>query len=206
MPLTSTMHPTVGEAFLKRDRAGRALAANSERIALACREMAARFRRGGKLIVFGNGGGGADAAHIAVEFMHPVIVGKEALPALALSNDSATVTGLSSREGFAEAFAHQVRRWADPADMALGISRDGRCENVLRALEAARELGLFTLALVGGGGGAIMRDRAADHILVADSDDPAVVKEIHVTMYHVVWELVHVLFEQPGLIGDGGAG
>ncbi|MEV7014034.1 SIS domain-containing protein [Streptosporangium sp. NPDC051022] len=206
MPVTSTMHPAVGEAFLRRDRAGRALAADSERIARACQEMAVRFRKGGKLIVFGNGGGGTDAAHITVEFMHPVIVGKKALPAVALNNDSATVTGVSNREGLSEIFAHQVRQWADPADMALGISRDGRCENVLRALETARELGLFTLALVGGDGGAIMRSRAADHILVAASDDPAVVKEIHVTVYHVLWELVHVLFEQPGLIADGRTG
>lgn len=206
MPVTSTMHPAVGEAFVRRDSAGRALAADSERIAQACREMAARFRRGGKLIVFGNGGGGTDAAHITVEFMHPVIVGKKALPAVALSNDSATVSGVSGREGLAETFAHQVRQWADPADMALGISRDGGCENVLRGLETARELGLFTLALVGGDGGAIARDGAADHVLIAASDDPAVVKEIHVTVYHVLWELVHVLFEQPGLIGDGAAG
>ncbi|MEV8631704.1 SIS domain-containing protein [Streptosporangium sp. NPDC051023] len=206
MPVTSTMHPAVGEAFLKRDRAGRALAADSERIALACRELAARFRRGGKLIVFGNGGCGTDAAHITVEFMHPVIVGKKALPAMALNNDSATVTGVSNREGLAETFAHQVRQWADPADMALGISRDGRCENVLRALETARELGLLTLALLGGDGGAIARRGVADHLLTAASDDPAVVKEIHVTQYHVLWELVHVLFEQPGLIGEEAAG
>ncbi len=206
MPVTSTMHPAVGEAFRRRDRAGRALAADSERITRACCEMAARFRRGGKLIVFGNGGGGTDAAHIAVEFMHPVIVGKKALPAVALNNDSATVTGVSNREGLPETFAHQVRQWADPADMALGISRDGHCENVLRGLDTARDLGLFTLALVGGDGGAIGRSRAADHILAAASDDPAVVKEIHVTLYHVLWELVHVFFEQPGLIGDEAAG
>ncbi|GHE26798.1 phosphoheptose isomerase [Streptosporangium violaceochromogenes] len=196
------MHPAVGEAFARRDRAGRALAADSERIAHACREMAVRFRRGGKLIVFGSGGGGTDAAHITVEFMHPVIVGKKALPALALSNDSATVTGVSGREGPAEVFAHQVRQWADPADMALGVSRDGDCENVLRGLATARELGLFTLALVGGDGGAVVRRGVADHVLTAASDDPAVVKEIHVTTYHILWELVHVLYEQPGLIGE----
>lgn len=202
MPVTSTMHPAVVEAFARRDRAGRALAADSERIAHACGEMAVRFRRGGKLIVFGNGGGGTDAAHITVEFMHPVIVGKRALPAVALNNDSATVTGVSSREGPAEIFAHQVRQWADPADMALGVSRDGNCENVLRGLATAGELGLFTLALVGGDGGAVVRRGVADHVLAVASDDPAVVKEIHVTAYHILWELVHVLYEQPGLVGE----
>ncbi|MFJ2033712.1 SIS domain-containing protein [Streptosporangium sp. NPDC087985] len=201
MSVTSTMQLAVGEAFDRRDRAGRALADDSERIARACHAMAARFRLGGKLIVFGNGGGGTDAAHIAVEFMHPVIMGKRALPALALSNDAATVTGVSNREGLAETFAHQVHRWADPADMALGVSRDGRCANVLRGLEMAKTLGLFTLALTGGDGGPIARSTAADHVLIAASDDPAVVKEIHVTTYHVLWELVHVFFELPGPLG-----
>jgi D-sedoheptulose 7-phosphate isomerase len=198
MPVTSTTRLAVSEAFTRRDAAGRRLAEDSERIAQACRDMATRFHRGGKLIVFGNGGAGTDASHVAVEFMHPVIVGKRALPAMALSNDAATVTGVGTREGFAEVFAHQVRRWADPADMALGISPDGWCANVLRGLEAARRLGLFTMALVGGDGGAIARSTAAEQVLIAGSSDPAIVKEIHVTTYHVLWELVHVFFAQTG--------
>ncbi|WP_405140886.1 SIS domain-containing protein [Sphaerisporangium sp. NBC_01403] len=196
MPVTSTTRLAVSEAFARRDAAGHRLAEDSERIAQACRDMAARFHRGGKLIVFGNGGAGTDASHVAVEFMHPVIMGKRALPAMALSNDTATVTGVGSREGFDEVFAHQVRHWADPSDMALGISPDGCCANVLRGLETAHELGLFTMALVGGDGGDIARSPAAGHVLIAGSGDPAVVKEIHVTAYHVLWELVHVFFAQ----------
>jgi D-sedoheptulose 7-phosphate isomerase len=84
--------------------------------------MALRFHRGGKLIVFGNGVSGTDASHIAVEFMHPVIVGKRALPALALSNDAATLTGVGAREGFGEVFAHQLRLFADGRDIALGVT------------------------------------------------------------------------------------
>lgn len=200
MPVISTMKPAVSEAFARRDSAGRALAEDAERITRACQDMAVLFHRGGKLIVFGNGGGGTDAAHIAVEFMHPVIVGKRALPAVALSNDAATVSGVGNHDGLAETFSHQVRHWADTSDMALGISRDGRCVNVLRGLEAADDLGLFTLALVGGDGGAIARSPAVDHVLAAASADPAVIKEIHVTVYHVLWELVHVFFDQPGLL------
>ncbi|WP_248959225.1 D-sedoheptulose-7-phosphate isomerase [Sphaerisporangium perillae] len=192
MPVTSTTRLAVSEAFTRREAAGRGLAEDSERITRACRAMAARFHRGGKLIVFGNGGAGTDASHIAVEFMHPVIVGKRALPAMALSNDAATVSAVGASEGFGEVFAHQVRHWADPADMALGVSPDGWCANVLKGLEAAHELGLFTMALLGGDGGAIARSPAVDHALVARSGDAAVVKEIHVTMYHVLWELVHV--------------
>lgn len=196
MRVPSTMSETVGEAFARRDRAGRALSTDVDLMVCACREMADRFRGGGKLIVFGNGGGGTDAAHVAVEFMHPVIVGKRALPAIALSNDAPTLSGLGADRGFEETFAHQLRQWAEPGDMAMGISRDGRCANVLRGLGAARELGLCTLALVGDQG----EDNAhlADHVLIARSDDPAVIKEMHVTMYHVLWELVHVFLDSPG--------
>jgi D-sedoheptulose 7-phosphate isomerase len=191
----------VSQAFARRETAGRMLAEDSRRVARACQDMADRFHRGGKLITFGNGGAGTDAAHVAVEFMHPVIVGKRALPALAVSNDTAAITGVACREGFCEVFAHQVRQWGAPVDIALGISPDGHCVDVLRGLEAGHELGLLTVALTGADGGLLARSPAIDHLLIAQSDDPAVVKEIHVTTYHVLWELVHVFFEQPGLLG-----
>jgi D-sedoheptulose 7-phosphate isomerase len=208
------LHTRVGEIFAARERAGRALADDAEAVARACHDMAVRFHRGGKLIVFGNGGASTDSSHIVVEFMHPVIVGKRALPAMALSNDPATITGVANRDGFAETFAHQLRHFADPHDIALGVSADGNCVNVVRALRTARERGLLTVALVGGTGGHIADGQltgqfddaapdsgaVADHILVARSHDPAVVKEIHVTTYHILWELVHVFFEHPGVL------
>ena len=87
--------------------------------------MAGRFHRGGKLFVFGNGGPSTDAQHVAVEFVHPVIVGKRALPAVSLTADVATVTGVANRAGLEEVFAHQVRLLAEPPDIALGLSADG---------------------------------------------------------------------------------
>lgn len=187
----------VARAFSRRETAGRVLADDAERVAAICHAMALRFHRGGKLIVFGNGAAGTDASHVAVEFMHPVIVGKRALPALALSNDAATVSGVAAREGFAETFAHQLRHFAAAGDIALGISPDGRCENVRRGLALAAELGLLTIALSGGDQTDAPK---AEHVLVIPATDPLVVKEIHVTAYHVLWELVHVFFEQPGLL------
>jgi D-sedoheptulose 7-phosphate isomerase len=100
-------------------------------------------------------------------------------------------------------FAHQIRFLADPADIALGLDPDGHSTAVLAGLETARELGLLTVALTGGDGGAIATSKAVDHVLVAASSDPRVVKEMHVTAYHVLWELVHVFFEQPGVLGPG---
>jgi D-sedoheptulose 7-phosphate isomerase len=176
------------------------LAAHAADVATTCHAMAVRFHRGGKLMVFGNGGPSTDAQHVAVEFVHPVIVGKRALPAMSLTSDVATLTGIANEVGLAETFAHQIRFLGEPADIALGLSTDGNCANVLRGLEQARDIGMLTVALVGCDGGAIATRGVADHVLVARSTDPRVVKEVHVTMYHVLWELVHVFFEQPGVL------
>jgi D-sedoheptulose 7-phosphate isomerase len=172
-------------------------------VAAACHAMAVRFHQGGKLVVFGTGGASTDAQHVAVEFVHPVIVGKRALPAISLTTDVATVTGLAASEGLAAIFAHQVRVVATPLDIALGVSADGNCESVLAGLVAAKDMGLLTVALVGGDGGAIATSPAVDHLVVVRSTDPRVVKELHVTTYHVLWELVHVFFEQPGALTPG---
>ncbi len=189
------------DAFARRVGPGNLLSDDASAVANACHDMAVRFHRGGRLVVFGNGGASTDAQHISVEFVHPVIVGKRALPAMSLTNDVATLTGIAQRMGPDEVFAHQLRHLGASADIALGISWDGECRNVLRGLDTAREMGMLTIALVGADGGAIARGGAADHQLVVHTDDPLVVKEVHTTIYHVLWELVHVFFEQPGLLG-----
>jgi len=181
-------------AFARRNEPMNALAEQADAVATACHAMAVRFHQGGKLVVFGTGTASTDAQHVAVEFVHPVIVGKRALPAISLTTDVATVTGI---------FAHQLRYLAAPSDIALGICGTGDCGSVLAGLATARQLGMLTIALVGGDGGAIAAGPAADHVLLARSDDPRVVKEMHVTMYHLLWELVHVFFEQPGTLSPG---
>lgn len=191
------------ELVRRRELPLRDLAEHAEDVASTCHAMAVRFHRGGKLVVFGNGGPSTDAQHVAVEFVHPVIVGKRALPAISLTSDVATLTGVANRFGLDEVFAHQIRFLAEPRDIALGLSTDGDCGNVLRGLEQARELGILTVALVGGDGGRIAASGVAEHRLIARSADARVVKEVHVTMYHVLWELVHVFFEQPGILDPG---
>ncbi|MGW1680246.1 D-sedoheptulose-7-phosphate isomerase [Saccharopolyspora sp. NPDC002376] len=189
----------VDEIFERRVPPLQALVGDAERVARACHAMATRFHSGGKLIVFGNGGPSTDAQHVSVEFVHPVIVGKRALPAMSLTADVATVTGVAIGEGMDEVFAHQLRCLAEPQDIALGLSTDGNCGNVRRGLAEAQRLGLLTVGLAGGDGGG-MADDAVDHVLIARSRDPRVVKEVHVTTYHVLWELVHVFFEHPGAL------
>ena len=193
----------VEELFARRAAPLADLAEHAEDVARTCHAMAQRFHRGGKLVVFGNGGPSTDAQHVAVEFVHPVIVGKRALPAVSLTADIATVTGIANRVGIAEVFAHQIRLLAEPADIALGLSTDGDCVNVLRGLAQAHDLGMLTVALLGGDGGAVAASGLADHVLVAEVTDPRVIKEVHVTMYHILWELVHVFFEQPGVLDPG---
>jgi len=188
------------QLFGRRTAPTESLADQATAGADACHAMAVRFHQGGKLVVFGTGGASADAQHVAVEFVHPVIVGKRALPAISLTADVATVTGIAARYGVAEIFAHQIRYLAEPEDIALGISADGRDASVLAGLAAARDRGLLTIALVGGTGG-LAGQPAVDHLLTAPSADPRVVKELQVTMYHLLWELVHVFFEQPGVLG-----
>jgi D-sedoheptulose 7-phosphate isomerase len=154
-----------------------------DRLARACHELARAFSRGGTLVAFGTGAAATDAAHVAVEFMHPVIVGKRALPAIALTNDA---TG-AARGG----------RLAGAGDIALAISHGPPEPELEQFLEGARGRGAITLAF-----GAGSSTPEADHAFAVPSADPAVVQEVHETAYHVLWELVHVFFDQPGLLDE----
>jgi D-sedoheptulose 7-phosphate isomerase len=191
------------KAFARRVEPTAGLAAQADAVVQACHAMAERFHQGAKLVVFGTGAASTDAQHVTVEFVHPVIVGKRALPAISLTTDVATVTGIAERDGMDAIFSHQLRYLAEPGDIALGICATGRCGSVLAGLAAARELGLLTIALTCRQGREIAGSPVANHVLVAESDDPRVVKEMHVTMYHLLWELVHVFLEQPGTLSPG---
>jgi D-sedoheptulose 7-phosphate isomerase len=170
-------------------------AAEADNIGQACWAMAKRFHANGRLIAFGNGSWASDAQHVSVEFVHPVIVGKRALPALALTNDSALLGGLS---GQGLNFAHQLRLLARPHDIAMGFfsSENGRDTNILTALTEAKEMGLLTIGLTNGRS----QQPNLDFCFVVPSDDQMVVQETHETLYHILWELVHIFFEHEGLL------
>jgi len=185
-----TQSITVAETFFT---------AELERIAEACWAMARRFHQQGRLLAFGSGAWATDAQHVAVEFVHPVIVGKRALPALALTNDSATLSGLLTAEDAWKSFARQLAVLGRPQDIAMGFSPDGNCRHVQAALNEARHMGMLTLALTGGDGGALQRAEL-DFCFIVPSSDPATIQETHETLYHVLWELVHVFFEHEGLL------
>jgi D-sedoheptulose 7-phosphate isomerase len=173
--------------------------AEAGRIADACWAMARRFHQGGRLLAFGNGASATDAQHVSVEFVHPVIVGKRALPALALTNDSAALSALAITGVTEPLFVRQIKVLARPRDIAMGFSIDGDCANVVAALELAKQQGLLALGLAGGDGGAMKRAQL-DYCFVIPSRDPFVIQETQETLYHVLWELVHIFFEHEGLL------
>lgn len=181
--------PSAGELRLEslvaeRERAlSEFLEHEQDRLARACHELARAFARGGTLIAFGAGPAATDAAHAAVEFMHPVIVGKRALPAVAPSSDP---TSLSTLE-----------RLARPGDVALALCHGEPDPAADEFLARARARGLVTFAMTGAGAPA-----DADYAFAVPSDDPFVVQEVQETTYHVLWELVHVFFEHPGLLEE----
>lgn len=192
-------------AFARREQVAAAAADQADAIAGMCHQVARRFLAGGKILAFGNGGPTTDAQHVSVEFVHPVIVGKKALPAVSLNADGASVIGAAHHHGSDQAYAYLLGVLGRCDDVALGLSSDGRCRDVLRGLEAAHATGMLTVALVGDPSSPIATSPAVDHVVAVDCDDVGIVKEVHVTAYHVLWELVHVFLEQPGLLADGAA-
>ena len=164
--------------------------AEADRIEALVRAMAARFSRGGRLYVMGNGGSATDAQHIALEFFHPIVEKRKALPAIALTVDPALLTAISNDRDFAKVFADQLRVLARPEDMALAVSTSGKSPNLVQALEVARERDLLTIAFTGKDGGRL--PELAEYCFVVPSFSIHRIQETHVTLYHVVWDLVHV--------------
>ena len=157
------------------------------------RSLAQVYRRGGRLFTAGNGGSSCDAAHIAVEFLHPVTTGRPALAATNLAGDIAMLTAVGNDVGFRHVFVRQLIALARPGDALIGVSTSGNSQNLLAAFAQARQMGLATLALSGGDGGALARSPDLDLCLTVASDSIHRVQETHVAIYHIVWDLVHAL-------------
>jgi D-sedoheptulose 7-phosphate isomerase len=152
--------------------------------------------RGGKLLLFGNGGSAADAQHVAAELVGRFQRARVALAAVALTADSSVLTSLGNDYAFDRVFARQVEALGRPGDVALGISTSGASANVVLGLEAAHARGLLTVALTGRDGGAVGR-AAAIHVNVP-SDVTARVQEVHRTLLHVMCEIVENETVHPG--------
>ena len=167
--------------------------AHAEEVLRAAHLLADCYRGGGRLYTMGNGGSSCDAAHIAVEFQHPVTAGRPALPAQNLAQDMAMISAVGNDVGFSEVFARQLPGLVRRGDAVIGISTSGGSVNVLRGLEVAHALGCRTLALAGGQGGEMSRAGYVELCLVVGSDSIHRIQEPHLAIYHVLWDLVHRL-------------
>ena len=154
----------------------------------AAAAVIAALKDGGKLLVFGNGGSAADAQHVAAELVGRFERERPGMAAIALTTDASVLTSVANDYAFERVFARQVEALGRAGDVALGISTSGASPNVVAALETARALGLQTIALTGGDGGAAGR-AAAIHVNVP-SPSAARVQEVHRTLLHVMCDLV----------------
>jgi len=161
---------------------------HAERIDQVVKLIATAFREGRKVLLFGNGGSATDAAHIAAEFVGRYHRDRVPLPAIALATDIAAITCIANDYGYEELFARQIRAHGQKGDVAIAISTSGNSPNVLKGVEAARAIGLTTIAWTGNSGGKLAG--MVDHPFVVPSKVTARIQESHITLGHVLCELI----------------
>ena len=145
------------------------------------------FRKGGKVLVFGNGGSAASSQHLTGELQGRFKVERAPLPALALTADSMVLTCIGNDYSFDQIFARQVRALAQPGDLVIGITTSGRSANVLEGLRAGRECGAQTIALTGQAG---LAEPVADHVLAVPTQPTANIQEEHDAIIHAWCEVI----------------
>ena len=175
-------HSQMIEALLEGDLAGRV-----ERLAGV---IAASFRGGGKLILFGNGGSASDAQHVAGELTGRYLVERPPLPAIALADNTAGFSAIGNDYGYQEVFARQVRAFGRPGDVAVGLSTSGGSANVLAGLRAARDLDLITVGITGRGGHRL--GELCDHCMRVPADSTPQIQEGTMLLLHATCELVEL--------------
>ena len=168
--------------------------ANADAVSATTLAMARRFRSGGRLLVFGEGANATDAQHVSVEFVHPVIVGKRALPAIALTNDVASLTAPARGGRPGHGFDAMLRTLGRSTDIALGLCDDRKSSPVTEALDFARDMRMLTIAVAShpDNGSSLAR---FDHLFSIRGEDPLASQEVSETLYHVLWELVHIFLD-----------
>jgi D-sedoheptulose 7-phosphate isomerase len=185
----------VKDAILRKVReshevGARFFEANATRIEACVHALADVFKRGGRLFVMGNGGSACDAAHVAVEFVHPVVEKRRALPAISLTADTAALTAVGNDLDFANVFERQLEVLAKPGDAVLGISTSGASANVIRGLRRARAAGLLTIGFAGRDGGRM--PVVCEHCFIVETWSIHRVQETHTLLLHLLWDQVHV--------------
>jgi D-sedoheptulose 7-phosphate isomerase len=151
-------------------------------------EVIARYRRGGRLYIAGNGGSAADAQHLAAEFVSKLARNRAPLPAEALTVDTSILTAIGNDYGYEQVFARQIAGKMSANDIFLGITTSGKSPNILKALEKCREMGLPTIVFCGHDGGPAKG--LADYCIVATGSATATIQELHIVLAHSLCECV----------------
>lgn len=163
-------------------------ASEADTIVAAARAAAEALGKGGKLLLFGNGGSAADAQHLAAEFVNRLSRERPALPALALTTDTSALTAIANDREYGEVFARQIEALGRPGDVALAISTSGNSPSVIRGAQAARRLGLTVVGLTGESGGRLAPE--VDFLIRVPSRSTQRVQEAHITIGHALCELI----------------
>lgn len=184
------MKESIVKAFDESIRVKQAfLRDNLEALTQAIDAIVAAFKRGNKLLLFGNGGSAADAQHIAAEFTNRFLIERPPLPAIALTTDSSALTAIANDYDYAKVFAKQVQALGKPEDIAIAISTSGNSPNVLAAIEACKTLNISTIGLTGGSGGKMIGK--VDYMLrVAEGKNSPRIQETHILVGHVICDIV----------------
>ncbi|NQT89863.1 MAG: D-sedoheptulose 7-phosphate isomerase [Candidatus Omnitrophica bacterium] len=157
--------------------------------------IALSLKKGGKLILFGNGGSAADAQHIAAELVGRFKLERQALASIALTTNTSIMTSIANDYGYEEIFSRQMEGLATEKDVCIGITTSGNARNVITGILEARKMGVKTIALTGSGGGEL--SAIADLALIVPSDNTARIQEAHIIIGHIICELVEEkLFKQ----------
>jgi len=146
------------------------------------------YKTGGKVVLFGNGGSAADAQHIACELVGRFTLERKAFPAIALTTNTSTLSAVANDYGYDLIFSRQVEALANKKDVVIGISTSGNSANVIEAMKIAKMKGAKTIGLTGGNGGKLAE--IADLVLIVPSDSTPRIQEAHITIGHIVCELV----------------
>jgi len=160
---------------------------DDESLARAIDLLATALEKGGKALLFGNGGSATQSSHFAAELVNKFYFRRPALPALALAADMATLTSIANDEEFRVIFSRQVEAFGRPGDVALGITTSGASPNVLLGLAKARELGMATIALAG----SRLQELQAipvDMLVTVDAGDTPTIQEMHLFALHAMAE------------------
>jgi D-sedoheptulose 7-phosphate isomerase len=197
-------HAAMRESILRKARESAetieaTFAAHADKIAECARALAGAFDTGATLYICGNGGSAADAMHVAVEFMHPVIARRPAIRAIALSADPTLMTAIANDQDFTLAWSHALRVHGKRGDVLLALSTSGQSASVQRALSAARELGMITVGFAGKDGGRMAA--LCEHVFVVPSFAIHRIQEAHVALLHVLWDMIHVARGEEDITG-----